>query len=396
MSSLNYVFPENFIWGAATAGHQIEGNNTSSDWWAREHSPRTDVSEPSGDAANSYNRYREDVRLLADSGLTMYRFGIEWARIEPVEGCFSKAELLHYRAMIDACHEFGVEPMVTIYHFTMPLWFAAEGGWKRPDALDKFKRYVSYVLPILNDVTWICTINEPNMVALTQGGTEGTDFVAASLPAPDLVISKALVDAHHMSRAVIKSELPDAKVGWTIACQAFHAVPGCEKEMEEYQYPREDYFTEAGAGDDFIGVQAYLRTFIGKDGPVPVDDDVERTLTGWEYYPPALGIAVRHTWDVAKHTPIFVTENGIATADDRRRIDYTFDALAGLHDAMDDGIDVRGYAHWSLLDNYEWGSFKPTFGLIGWDKDTFERQPKASLNWLGSISRTGVVTHPYR
>lgn len=299
MSSLNYVFPENFIWGAATAGHQIEGNNTSSDWWAREHSPRTDVSEPSGDAANSYNRYREDVRLLADSGLTMYRFGIEWARIEPVEGCFSKAELLHYRAMIDACHEFGVEPMVTIYHFTMPLWFAAEGGWKRPDALDKFKRYVSYVLPILNDVTWICTINEPNMVALTQGGTEGTDFVAASLPAPDPVISKALVDAHHMSRAVIKSELPDAKVGWTIACQAFHAVPGCEKEMEEYQYPREDYFTEAGAGDDFIGVQAYLRTFIGKDGPVPVDDDVERTLTGWEYYPPALGIAVRHTWDVA-------------------------------------------------------------------------------------------------
>ena len=109
------------------------------------------------------------------------------------------------------------------------------------------------------------------------------------------------------------------KVGWTIACQAFHAVPGCEKEMEEYQYPREDYFTEAGAGDDFIGVQAYLRTFIGKDGPVPVDDDVERTLTGWEYFPPALGIAVRHTWDVAKHTPIFVTENGIATADDRRR-----------------------------------------------------------------------------
>ena len=126
------------------------------------------MSEPSGDAADSYNRYREDIRLLADSGLTMYRFGIEWARIEPVEGRFSKAELLHYRAMIDACREFGVEPMVTIYHFTMPLWFAAEGGWKRPDALEKFERYVRYVLPILNDVTWICTINEPNMVALTQ------------------------------------------------------------------------------------------------------------------------------------------------------------------------------------------------------------------------------------
>lgn len=396
MTSTHYEFPSEFIWGAATAGHQVEGNNVASDWWAREHSPRTDVQEPSGDAADSYNRFREDIRLLAQSGLKMYRFGIEWSRIEPAEGLFSKAQLLHYREMIDACHEYNVEPMVTIYHFTMPLWFAAEGGWKRPDALEKFERYVRYVIPILHDVQWICTINEPNMVALTQGGTEGTDFVAASLPAPDPVISKALVEAHHLSRAVIKEALPDAKVGWTIACQAFHAVPGCEKEMEEYQYPREDYFTEASVGDDFVGVQAYLRTFIGKDGPVPVADDVERTLTGWEYFPQALGIAVHHTWEVAQHTPIFVTENGLATDDDRRRIDYTFDALSGLHEAMEEGIDVRGYLHWSLLDNYEWGSFKPTFGLIAWDKNTFERIPKPTLGWLGGISRTGEMTHPYK
>lgn len=105
----------------------------------------------------------------------------------------------------------------------------------------------------------------------------------------------------------------------------------------------------------------------------------------------ALGIAIRHTWNVAKCTPIIVTENGIATADDRRRIDYTFDAIAGMHDAMDDGIDVRGYLHWSLLDNYEWGSFAPTFGLASWDRDTFERHPKPSLDWLGSIARKGVM-----
>ena len=107
---------------------------------------------------------------------------------------------------------------------------------------------------------------------------------------------------------------------------------------------------------------------------------------------PALGIAIRHTWNVAKRTPIIVTENGIATADDRRRIDYTFGAIAGMHDAMDDGIDVRGYLHWSLLDNYEWGSFTPTFGLASWDRDTFERHPKPSLDWLGSIARTGVMS----
>lgn len=105
---------------------------------------------------------------------------------------------------------------------------------------------------------------------------------------------------------------------------------------------------------------------------------------------------MRHAWEVGGHTPIFVTENGIATANDARRIDYTYDALACLHDAMADGIDVRGYLHWSLLDNYEWGSFRPTFGLIGWDKDMFERHPRPSLEWLGNVSRSGVLSHPSR
>lgn len=388
-----YRFPNNFIWGASTAAHQIEGNNVGSDWWAREHAENTDIHEPSGDAADSYNRYEEDIRILAESGLRMYRFSLEWARIEPEQGCFSKAQLLHYRKMIDTCKEYGVEPMVTLSHMTLPLWFAKQGGWLKPDADAYFARYVEYTLPILHDVVWVCTINEPNMVALTRGGTEGTDFVASSLPAPDPKISEMLVKAHRKARNVLTA-LPNVKSGWTIACQAFHAMPGCESEMKEYQYPREDFFTEAAAGDDFVGVQAYLRTFIGKDGPVPVADEVERTLTGWEYFPPALGIAVRHTWEVARQTPIFVTENGLASTNDSRRIDYTFDALAGLHSAMEEGIDVLGYLHWSLLDNYEWGSFTPTFGLVGWDKNTFERLPKPSLEWLGEISKKGVVSHP--
>ena len=168
-----YEFPPEFIWGASTAAHQIEGNNVASDWWAREHAERTDLSEPSGDAADSYHRYGEDIRMLADAGLGMYRFSIEWARIEPAEGCFSKAQLLHYRQMIDACHENGVEPMVTLNHMTLPLWLATKGGWLNADAVDYFARYVRYVMPILHDVTWVCTINEPNMVALTRGGTEG-------------------------------------------------------------------------------------------------------------------------------------------------------------------------------------------------------------------------------
>ena len=141
--------------------------------------------------------------MLADAGLGMYRFSIEWARIEPAEGCFSKAQLLHYRQMIDACHENGVEPMVTLNHMTLPLWLATKGGWLNADAVDYFARYVRYVMPILHDVTWVCTINEPNMVALTRGGTEGSDFVAASLPAPDPDISATLVKAHRKAREIL-------------------------------------------------------------------------------------------------------------------------------------------------------------------------------------------------
>ena len=280
--------------------------------------------------------------------------------------------------------------MVTLNHMTLPQWLAAKGGWLNADAVDYFARYVRYVMTILHDVTWVCTINEPNMVALTRGGTEGSDFVAASLPAPDPDISVTLVEAHRKAREILSGN-PRIKSGWTIACQAFHAHARMRTGDGGIPVPREDYFTEPRPGMDFIGVQAYLRTFIGKDGPSPVPEDAERTLTGWEYFPPALGIAIRHTWNVAKRTPIIVTENGIATADDRRRIDYTFDAIAGMHDAMDDGIDVRGYLHWSLLDNYEWGSFAPTFGLASWDRDTFERHPKPSLDWLGSIARKGVM-----
>ncbi|WP_368100791.1 family 1 glycosylhydrolase, partial [Bifidobacterium catenulatum] len=139
-----YRFPNNFIWGASTAAHQIEGNNVGSDWWAREHAENTDIHEPSGDAADSYNRYEEDIRILAESGLSMYRFSLEWARIEPEQGCFSKAQLLHYRKMIDTCKEYGVEPMVTLSHMTLPLWFAKQGGWLKPDADAYFARYVEY------------------------------------------------------------------------------------------------------------------------------------------------------------------------------------------------------------------------------------------------------------
>ncbi|MBA8816743.1 beta-glucosidase [Microbacterium halimionae] len=379
-------FPSDFLWGAATAAHQIEGNNVNSDWWEREHAPGTDVAQPSGDAADSFHRFPEDIALLSERGFNVYRFSIEWARIEPEPGFISKAMLQHYRRMIEGCLAAGLKPMVTLHHFTTPRWFAHRGGWRAADAPELFIRYVETVLPILRDVEWICDINEPNMVAMTRG-EEGTEMAAAALPSPDALITERLIESHHRAREVL-STLP-ALSGWSIAGQAFHAAPGGEEEMRAYRYPREDVFLEASRGDGFIGVQAYLRTFIGKDGPLPVPEGTETTLTGWEYFPQALEICSRHAWDLTRGVPQFVTENGIATADDERRKDYTFGALSGLGRAMADGIDVRGYLHWSLLDNYEWGSFDPTFGLVGFNPDTFERQPKPSIDWLAQIARTG-------
>lgn len=394
--SVSRQFPEGFLWGASTAAHQVEGNNVNSDWWVREHAPGTDLAEPSGDAADSYHRYPEDIALLASLGFNSYRFSIEWARIEPEQGFVSKAQLAHYRRMVDTCREHGLTPSVTLHHFTHPRWFARAGGWRNPEAPALFERFTEIALPVLgDDVEWVCTINEPNMVAMTRG-EEGTEMTASRLPAPDPQITDALIEAHRRSRGVL-AQLPQVRSGWSVATQAYHAAPGAEEATKAYGYPREDIFLDAAKGDDWIGVQGYLRTFIDPQGnPLPVPEGAETTLTGWEYFPPAIGIGIRNAWERTGGVPVVVTENGIATRDDARRIDYTHDALVGVHEAMADGIDVRGYLHWSALDNYEWGSYAPTFGLIAWDRDTFERTPKPSAHWLGEVARTGTLTHPTR
>ncbi|MDW8807942.1 family 1 glycosylhydrolase [Streptomyces scabiei] len=378
------AFPHDFLWGASTAAHQVEGNNVGSDWWQREHGhlPGAPVEEPSGDAADSFHRYPDDMRLLADAGLGAYRFSIEWARIEPERGFVSRAMIDHYRRMVSTARELGLEPMVTLHHFTNPVWFAREGGWHSDAAPELFARYVEAALPVLDDVELVCTINEPNMVSVLADPEVG--FPSAGLPPGVPAVTDRLIDAHR--RAVELTRGAGSKAGWSIATQAYQPLPGAEQIAADYGYSREDVFLDAAAGDDWVGVQAYTRTKIGPDGPVATPVGVERTLTGWEYYPPAIGDGIRNSWK-RNATPVYVTENGIATGDDSRRIDYTTGALQAIAECMEEGVDVRGYLHWSALDNYEWGSYRPTFGLIGWDPVTFERRPKPSLAWLGSLAQ---------
>lgn len=386
------TFPPGFLWGAATSGHQTEGNNVNSDYWQREYAPDSTVPDVSGDACDSFHRYPEDIALLAGLGLNSYRFGVEWCRVEPERGQVSVAMLDHYRRVVDCCHRHGLTPMVTLNHFTVPRWMSALGGWRNPHAAELFARFTEIALPVLRDgVGWVCTINEPNIIACAVGAADPDAApVAYGMARPDPTASAELARAHRLSRSVL-STVPGVRSGWTVATQAIHAAPGCDEAAAEYSYPLEEYFLEAARDDDFVGVQAYTRTFVGRDGARPPAAGAETTLTGWEYFPEALGIGVRNAWKVTGGVPVMVTENGIATADDGRRIDYTRQALAGLHEAMADGVEVRGYYHWSALDNYEWGRYAPTFGLIAVDRATFRRTVKPSGAWLGAVARANSL-----
>jgi beta-glucosidase len=400
--------PEGFLWGAATAPYQVEGNNVNSDFWARERT-RPGM-ERSGDACDSYHRFDEDMRLLAEAGLNAYRFGVEWARVEPDPGHVSRAELAHYRRMIDTAVGYGLTPVVTLHHFTSPRWFDEEGGWLGERAIGRFRAYVEAVTGILDGVEWVCTMNEPNMLALmTSMARLAQDPEARKkwqsptvdggprpvLPDPDPELGKRLIEAHHAVRDVVRRRT-GARVGWTVANQALVARPGAEEKLKELNHIREDLYLEAARDDDFVGVQSYSSQWVSTDGIEPHPPHPDNTLVGTAYRPDALGIALRHTHEVTAGIPVLVTENGIATADDSRRIAYTAEALRHLTRAVADGVDVRGYLHWSALDNYEWGHWKPTFGLIAVDRETFVRTPKPSLAWLGEIAKRNAVVEVTR
>lgn len=405
-------FPDGFLWGAATAPHQVEGGNVNADLWASEWAPGSRFAEPSGDACDHYHRYPEDIGLLAGLGLNAYRFGVEWARVEPEEGYFSRAALDHYRRMVGTCLDHGVTPIVTYNHFTTPRWFAAAGGWNGAVAVDRFARYAQRVTEHIGDlVPWVCTLNEPNVISMlmhlrlapaaaredglglsgtahgqpiSSGQAGGQAQSSGSWPAPNVEVMAA---AHRKAVEAIKSGPGSSAVGWTLALIDLQAVDGGEERWTAVRQAAELDWLDVSRDDDFVGVQTYTRERIGPGGVLPVPDAAATTQTGWEVYPQALGHTVRLAAAHAR-VPVLVTENGMATADDDARIAYTAAAVKELADCVADGVDVRGYLHWTLLDNFEWTSgFAMTFGLIAVDRATFARTVKPSARRLGEIAR---------
>src|SRR5438552_3957728 len=269
------------------------------------------------------------------------------------------------------------------------------GGWEVPDTADLFARYCERAAAHLGDlIGWACTFNEPNIVA-TMGYMAGVFPPGRRDPALRRAVNDIFIDAHRKSADAIRSGPGDVPVGLTLAMSDYQAVDGGEDKRARIRRVMEDVYLEAARDDDFIGVQTYSRSRIGPQGALGPAQGVPTTQMGYEFWPEALEATVRRAWEVAQGVPVLVTENGIGTDDDGKRIEYVRRALEGVLRCLDDGIDVRGYTYWSALDNFEWSlGYRPTFGIVAVDRATQHRAVKPSGYWLGQVAAANALVAP--
>jgi beta-glucosidase len=399
--------PRDFLWGTAISAYQSEGNNYNSDAWLQENIKPTLFKERSGDACDSYHRYKEDIAIASRLGFNAYRLGIEWARIEPNEGHFSNAELDHYADVLETCRAHGLKPVVTFNHFTTPIWFSARGGFEDADSPDIFAAFCGKAAEHLGGLMHLATtFNEANiqqlvqllpayavflpaakaMIAAVAKATGSPKFSTVAYADP-AVSTPLLQEAHRKGYDAIKAARPELPVGITLTTQDIQAVgPDSQADaVRERLYG--NWLDVARTHADFVGVQPYTRFLVDAKGLVAPPPGAEMTDAGYEFYPQAVANTIRwaHT---AIGKPIYVTENGIATDDDARRIAFIDSALAGVRSCLDEGIPVHSYMYWSLLDNFEWtAGYSKHFGLVAVDLQSFRRTLKPSALHLGSIAR---------
>jgi len=409
------TFPSDFLWGVAHSRHQVEGDNVDSDTWFVEQVTPTVFKEPSGKACNDWELWREDIDLAKGMGLNAYRFSVEWARVEPVEGKFSAEALDHYEAIVDRCLELGLAPVVTFNHFTCPHWFAMRRSWLDTAAPEVFARYGDRVMERFgNRIAYGVTLNEPNLAhlltwfdlpdvirdldrATLAAATEATGVPAyrlanVALPEEMDALEDGMAAGHVAARAAIKARRPDLRVGFSLAIMD-DVVMGDDPTVWERKWA-EVYqrWLELARDDDFLGVQNYERVPYDGSGAVPPPEGAAVNLMGTVVEPLSLAGAVRYGHQVAG-VPVLVTEHGMGTPDDTLRAAFIEPALRGLLDVIGEGVPVLGYCHWSLLDNFEWiFGYDFQYGLHAVDRETFERTPKPSAAVYAGVARANAVS----
>ncbi len=388
----NFNFPKNFLWGASTSAHQIEGNNINSDWWQWEQ--KGEVKEPSGIACDSYNRFKEDFLLAKKLNHNSHRLSVEWARIEPKEGRFDESATKHYREVLKTFKKLDLKTFVTLHHFTNPLWFSKRGGWENPKSPEIFTRYASYCAKEFGNLVdyWI-TINEPNVYG-SETYLKGTWPPQKKNPLVFLRAYLNMAKAHNKAYKAMKQITPNLPVGL-----AFHFIRYLNDGgnplgkvvalllnkifLDLSYYPFSNY--------DFIGVNYYLTYKIKNIIPYFDYKHGKFEYFGWPISPEGL---YELLLDLKKYRkPIYITESGLSDSKDKYRKKAIYLHLLSVYKAIEKGVDVRGYLHWSLIDNWEWHwGFKPRFGLIEIDrKNNLKRIPRKSAYYYAKICESNKL-----
>ena len=379
------MFPAGFLFGAATSSYQVEGGNIN-DWtkWSK---------GDAGRACDSYNLFKKDFDLAVSLGHNAHRLSLEWSRIEPKEGEFDERELKHYEEVIKALKERGLEPFVTLWHFTLPVWFADKGGWLNKDSVVYFERYVTKVAETYKHLGikfWV-TINEPEIYTLNSYirgiWPPGKKSLLYYRP-----VNNKLIKAHKSAYSIIKKIVPYSEIGIAKNNSYFesHGRNPWNKFIKVFadKHWNNYFLSRIKDQSDFIGLNYYFHNRINwwfnRNENKSVSD------IGWEIYPEGL---YRVLLDLKLYNkPIYITENGLADSEDKKRGDFIKDHLNFALKAMKDGVKLRGYFHWSLLDNFEWQKgFGPRFGLVEVDYKTMKRTVRPSAKEYKKIIETTLT-----
>jgi beta-glucosidase len=392
-------FPKGFLWGAATSSHQIEGGLIN-DWSEWEKSPRrladlearglNPIEYQSGSAANSWDSFEADISCLKQINASVYRFSIEWSRVEPEEGKFDEEAIAKYRHFIKRLKEEGIEPFVTLWHWTNPLWLRDKGSWENKQVIEYFRRYSAKMVQSFPEVTFWMTLNEPNIFV-------GKSYIEGTFPPQKknlllyLRVYRHLIKAHQVSYQAIKSYNKEAQVGLVTDNIFFDAKDTLSKfsAVAARWWWNRSFLNKVKHHLDFIGLNFYFRSLLKYGFPRPGENKRVSDM-GWELYPWGIKPVIQEL--SRYHKPIYITENGLADEQDTHRAWYITEVVKSIQEAIAEGADVRGYMHWSLLDNFEWAfGFTKKFGLFFVNRKTWERTARPSAEVYAEIvKRNGV------
>ena len=409
------TFPKRFLWGASTSSHQVEGGNHNQwsvwelenakvlaakaehelkhfdNWDAIKAEAKSPASYVSGEAVDHYSMYEEDFQILKQLNMNAFRYSIEWSRVEPEEGAWNVEAIEHYKKYTARLKQLGIEPVVTLFHFSLPVWFAAKGGFEKRSNVKYFVRYAEKIMSELgSNVRIVVTLNEPTVYAVES-------YLEHRWP-PALVRSKFktwrvvnnLAYAHRQTAKMLHTLNRRYKV--TIAHHTMYFYPGDNAWLSRasaavMQYFQDDYFLRKVVKQcDFLGVNFYFSNRVYGYRVHSPNDRISDL--GWDLSPADIQYALERLHRKYK-LPLIITESGLADADDSQRQWFITQQLIGMQKALDEGVDLQGYLHWSLLDNFEWayGTW-PRFGLVKVDYKTKKRTIRPSAVWFGKIIKS--------